>query len=181
MSDSYEILKNSDDPEIIKGLDELAEKAKAKKSTSSEEKEIEKFDKRRKSILAISFITAIILSYLSFNYLNYMFGFALGLAVTSFSLLAFEWLDEIYFRPYTIGKLAENSIALAIFFIGLIYLFTTSLEFGDRWIGGQSTNSIEEDRIEQPVKQPEYPTADSTSPPVRIELRGGNRETPVKQ
>ena len=181
MSESLNILKDAKDPEILAKIDALAAEVEANKTTSSEEKEIREFDKRRKTILAISFVTAIILSYLSFNYLTYMFGFALGLAVTSFSLLAFEWLDEIYFRPYTIGKLAENSIALALFFVGLIYLFTTSLEFGDRWIGGQSTNSIEENRIEQPVEQPEYPTADSTSPPIRIELRGGNRETTVKQ
>lgn len=179
MSDSIDILKTAKDPEILKEINALADKVKQNQSSAKED-DTTAFDKRRKNIFMGLFLILCVLSYISFNYATYLFGFALGLLVTTFSLLAYEWLDEIYFKPYTIGKLGEDAKAIAIFFFALIYLFISSLEFGDRWIGGQSNTSIEENRIEVPAQQPEYPTADTTAPPVRIELRGGNGEPTYK-
>lgn len=179
MSDSIDILKTAKDPEILKEINALADKVKQNQS-SEKETDNTAFDKRRKNIFMVLILLFGGLSYLTFIYATPLFGFALGLLVTTFSLLAYEWLDEIYFKPYTIGKLGEDPIALAIFFAALIYLFISSLEFGDRWIGGQSNTSIEENRIEVPAQQPEYPTADTTSPPVRIELRGGNGDPTYK-
>lgn len=185
MSNSIDILKEVKDPETLKEIDALVDKIKQKQANSGAEFTSSQFEKRRRNILFYSFVVLCALSYLAFQYITYLFGFTLGLFIANFSLLAYEWLDEIYFEGNTIKKLAENSIALSVFFVGLIWLFVSSLEFGDRWIGGQSNLSIEEDRVKSTVQQPVYDvqppaTADTIAPPVRVELRGDKGATTYK-
>jgi len=187
LKDNIDVLKDSKDPEIIAQLEELANKVKENQAKKPIEVDvITPFDLKRKKILAISFFVSIALSIISFMFITYMFGFSLGLCLTTFSLLAYEWIDEIYFKENTIRKLGENAIALAIFFFALIILFNHSLDFGDRWIGGATNYSIEENRVESsPVQSINAETresnaVDSTPPPIRIELRGGSRNPSLK-
>ncbi len=183
MNDALKTLENTDDPEIKRKIQELAEEVEAKNSLKKESDKGEgdkEFDTKRKIKFAISFVVSIAVSYFTFNYATMLFGFSIALTIILFSLIAYEWLDEVYFKQNTIYRIGENSIALAIHYFALIILFIASFYFGDRWIGGQSNLSIEENRTIQAEQQPVYPTGDSVTPPVRIELRGGDREPTLK-
>lgn len=113
-------------------------------SQEANENEDTLFDTKRKRLLWASVLISLITTIVSFYYVKTIFEWSFAATFIPAGLLAYIYIDEVFLPGNSIKKLAENGIAVAIAFVGLIFLFTWSVDFGDRWIGGAKSYSIEE-------------------------------------
>jgi hypothetical protein len=102
------------------------------------------FDLKRKRVLWIASLLTLIITILGFYHVKTIFAWSFASTLIPLGLLAVVYVDQIFLPGNSIKKLSENGIAVAVCFVGLIHLFTWSVDFGDNWIGGAQTSSIEE-------------------------------------